>query len=110
MDATAGGRWRFVLRDPMGRVFAFQGAFEEVAPPERVRYTMEIEALPGHSIVETVEFEDLGEGNTRVTFTSMFQSQDDRDAAVRWGVRDGALETADRFAQVLERCSAGPAG
>jgi hypothetical protein len=69
---------------------------------------MEFEGLAGHPVVETAELEDLGNGTTRVRFISEFESQADRDTAMRWGVRDGALETADRFAEVLARCAARP--
>jgi uncharacterized protein YndB with AHSA1/START domain len=110
MDVRPGGGWRFVLRDAASRVFAFQGIFREIVPPERVSYTFEFENLPGHSVEETVEFEDLGDLRTRVKFTSVFGSPDDRDAALSWGVKEGALETVDRFARLLTRCAARPAG
>jgi uncharacterized protein YndB with AHSA1/START domain len=108
MDVRPGGEWRFVLRDTASRVFTFHGVFEEIVPPERVSYSFEFEGLPAHSIVETAELEDTGDGRTKVRFISLFESQSDRDMAIRWGVRDGALEAADRFAEVLARCSARP--
>ena len=108
MDARPGGAWRFVLRDSASRVFAFHGVFQEIVPTQRVSYTFEFENLPGRKVVVTTEFEDLG-GRTGVRFISLFESQGDRDAAVHWGLKDGALETADRFAEVLNRCAARPA-
>jgi uncharacterized protein YndB with AHSA1/START domain len=110
MEVKPGGAWRFVLRDSASRVFAFNGVFREIRPPERLSYTFQFEALPGHGVSETVELEDLGGERTRVTFTSVFDSQVDRDQAMRWGMRDGALETADRFAKLLTRCAARPPG
>jgi uncharacterized protein YndB with AHSA1/START domain len=108
MDVRQGGAWRFVLRDSVSRVFTFHGEFREVAAPERVSYTLEFEAFPGHAVVETAQFDDVGGDRTRVTFTSLFASQADRDVALRWGVRDGALEAVDRFADLLKRCAARP--
>jgi uncharacterized protein YndB with AHSA1/START domain len=108
MDVRPGGAWRFVLRDSVSRVFTFHGEFREVTAPERVSYTFEFEALPGHAVVETAQFDDLGGERTRVTLTSLFGSQADRDVALRWGVRDGALEAVDRFADLLKRCAARP--
>jgi uncharacterized protein YndB with AHSA1/START domain len=110
MDVRPGGEWRFVLRDAVSRVFTFHGVFKEIVPPDRVSYTFEFEGLSGHAVLETAEFDDLGGGKTRVRFVSLFESQGDRDAAMRWGVREGALETIDRFAKVLTRCAARPGG
>jgi uncharacterized protein YndB with AHSA1/START domain len=110
MDVRDGGSWRFVLRDSLSRVFTFHGVFREITPPERVSYTFEFEGLPGHAVLETAEFEQVGPDQTRVRFTSLFESQEDLDAALRWGVRDGALETVDRFARLLTRCAARPSG
>jgi uncharacterized protein YndB with AHSA1/START domain len=108
MEVKPGGAWRFVLRDSASRVFSFHGAFREIRPPERVTYTFECEGLPGHEVLETIEFEDLGGERTRVAFTSLFDSQVDRDQAMRWGIRDGGLETAARLARLLTRCAARP--
>lgn len=107
-EVRPGGQWRLVLRDSVSRVFAFHGTFQEIVPPDRVIYTFEFEGYPGHTVLETAEFEDLGGEKTRVTFTSLFESPEDRDAALKWGVRDGALQTADRLDRLLKRCSAPP--
>jgi len=107
MEVRVGREWRFVLRDAAGKVFAFRGVFQEISPPERVAYSLEYEDLPGHSVLVTAELDDLG-GKTRVRFAGLFGAQGDRDAALAQGVGDGALEAADRFAEVLNRCAARP--
>jgi len=101
MDARSGGRWRYVQRDAAGNVSAFHGVFHEVASPERLVYTFEFEGQPGHVMTESVTFEDMN-GMTKVTDRAVFQNVEDRDEALRTGMKEGAAESMDRFAEVLE--------
>src|SRR6478672_6805853 len=61
MDATTGGKWRFVSRDSDGSETAFRGVYREVTPNERIVQTFEWEGMPGHVSVDTAVFEDLGD-------------------------------------------------
>ncbi len=103
MDVRPGGMWRFVQRDARGSVFAFKGVYHEVIPSERLVYTFEFEGTPGHVILETVTFEELLGGKTRLTDQSVYQSVDDRDGMVREGMEMGATETMERVAALLTR-------
>lgn len=100
MDVRSGGSWRVVQRDPDGNEYAFRGVYHEVAPPERVINTFEWEGEPGHVMLETVTFEDLGE-NTRIVDRVVFQSAADRDAAVQSGMEEGVMESMERFTGLL---------
>jgi uncharacterized protein YndB with AHSA1/START domain len=102
MEVRPGGRWRFVQRDSDGSEYAFHGVYHEVVAPERVVSTFEFEGVPGHVMLETVTFEDL-QGKTRVTTRSVFQSVEDRDAAVQSGMELGATESWERMAELLAR-------
>jgi uncharacterized protein YndB with AHSA1/START domain len=104
MDVRPGGEWRFVQRDEQGKEFAFRGTYQEVDAPNRVEYTFEYEAMPGDMMVETVVFADE-EGKTRVTFTDRFADQETRDAAMKSGMEEGAVESMERFAELMAgRC------
>lgn len=100
MDVRPGGTWRFVQRETDGTEYAFNGEYREVTPPERLTYTFEFEPMPGHVIVDTVTFEDLG-GKTRVTATSLFQSMEDRDGMLASGMEGGANESWSQLAELL---------
>ena len=102
MDVKPGGAWRFVQRDADGNEYAFHGVYHEVEPPERTVSTFEFEGMPGHVVLETTTFEDLG-GRTRLTTTSVFQTIEDRDGMVSSGMEQGAVESMDRLAELLER-------
>jgi hypothetical protein len=45
--------------------------------------------MPGHVCIETVTFEDLGDGRTRVVTTSLFHTTEDRDGMLQSGMEQG---------------------
>src|SRR6476661_10242667 len=65
LEVERGGHWRFVEHSDQG-VHGFEGRFREVSPPERLAWTFEWDGMPGHVAVDTTEFEDLGDGRTKV--------------------------------------------
>lgn len=100
MEVRAGGVWRFVQRDTAGNEFAFHGVYHEALASERLVYTFEFEGMPGHVSLETVIFEEL-DGKTKVTDTTVFQSVEDRDGMYQSGMKEGASESMNRFAELL---------
>ena len=94
-----GGSWRFVQRGDDGE-FGFRGVFHEVVPAERIIQTFEFEPMPGHVILETMTFEDLG-GRTRISGSSAFQTVEDRDGMVAAGMEGGLAEGYDRLDDLL---------
>ena len=99
MDARPGGDWRFVCRDSDGET-AFRGTYREITPTERVSETFEWEGMPGHVLVESADFEDLG-GRTRVTTTLLFHTTEERDGMLSSGMETGMSESHDRLAELL---------
>jgi uncharacterized protein YndB with AHSA1/START domain len=101
MDVRSGGIWRFVQRDAQGNEFAFHGEYREVLPPERLINTFEFEGLPGHIILDTSVFEELPDGRTQLTATSLFATIVDRDGMINSGMESGSNESWDRLAELL---------
>jgi uncharacterized protein YndB with AHSA1/START domain len=101
MDVRAGGAWRFLARDPSGQEQGFRGIYREVTPPERLVQTFEWEGMPGHVIVETATFEDLGDGRTRVKTSSLFHTTEERDGMLASGMENGLTESHERLAELL---------
>lgn len=102
MDVRPGGVWRYIQRSPDGVELAFNGVYREIVPPERIVYTFEFEGYPGHIMVETVTYEDLG-SRTRLTSTALFESVEDRDGMLQSGMEEGALETWNQLEELLVR-------
>jgi len=92
MEVERGGHWRFVEHAPDG-VHGFEGRYREVTPPERLAQTFEWDGMPGYVAVETVTFEDLGDGRTKVVMTLLFHTAEERDGMLRSGMEQGLGES-----------------
>ncbi|NLV54044.1 MAG: polyketide cyclase [Acidimicrobiales bacterium] len=86
-DARDGGSWRYVARRD-GEEFRFRGCFHTVAADHLVQ-TFTFEAMPDSVSLETLRFEDLGDGTTRLHATSLCGSFAERDAWLASGMEDG---------------------
>jgi uncharacterized protein YndB with AHSA1/START domain len=102
MDVRSGGEWRYIQRGPDGSESAFHGVFKTVTPPERYICAWEWEGMPGQAALETATLEEQ-DGTTKVTLAEEFQSVEDRDRALQSGIIDGAIESGDRLAELLEK-------
>ncbi|HWR72869.1 MAG TPA: SRPBCC domain-containing protein [Nitrospirota bacterium] len=102
LEARPGGLWRFLNRDSYGNDYAFHGVYHELAAPERIVATFEFEGVLGHVSLETLTLEESG-GRTILTNRSVFQSVADRDGMLQGGMEEGASETMDRLAELLEK-------
>ena len=89
-DARTGGSWRFLgIND--GQEYAFHGSFHEVGP-NRIVQTFTWEGEPDAVALETLSFEDLGEGRVRLHAQSLCDSFESRDAWLRSGMEVGLNE------------------
>ena len=86
-DASTGGSWRY-LAARNGTEFGFHGCFHEVRP-DRIVQTFTWEGDPDGVALETLTFEDLGEGRTRLHAQSLSDSFESRDAWLRSGMEVG---------------------
>ena len=98
-DFRAGGRYRFAQGSPQGEV-AFSGEIRE-SSPERIVYTEEFEAMPGHGALVTVTLEERG-GKTLLTMRSVYQTQEDRDAVIASGMEWGARLSYLQLDEVID--------
>ena len=105
MDVRPGGQWRYINRDAEGNAYAFHGVYHEILAPERVIDTFEFEGLPetGHVTLETMKFEALPGGRTRLTVQSVFQSVADRDGMLQSGMESGLNDTYNRLEELLKK-------
>ena len=108
-DSRPGGEWHVVQKGADGAEFAFRGVNHDVVAPERICNTFEFLGVPGHVALQTATFEALG-NKTRVSAHVVFESVMDRDGMVASGMRDGADESMERLAELLEEMKAGKAG
>ena len=84
-----------------GNEFGFHGCFHEVRPSELIVQTFTFEGMPDGVALERLIFEDLGDGRTRLTATSLVDSFEDRDAFVSSGMEEGVREGYQRLDELL---------
>jgi len=99
-DCQTGGAFRYVLASA-GNEFGFHGSFHEVRPSELIVQTLTFEGQPDGVALERLVFEDLGDGRTRLTSTSLVDSFEERDAWVSSGMEEGVTEGFDRLDELL---------
>ena len=100
MEVERGGHWRFVEHSD-GGTHGFEGRYREVTPPERVVQTFEWDGMPGHTVLETVTLEDLGDGRTKVVNVSLFFTTEERDGMLQSGMEGGLNESYEALDRVL---------
>jgi uncharacterized protein YndB with AHSA1/START domain len=101
-DARTGGSWRFVnVHD--GQEYGFHGCFHEVRE-DRLVQTFTFEGMPDEVSLETMTFEDLGDGRTRLRTQSLCDSMEGRDAWLRSGMEGGVN---DGYAKLDDLLAAG---
>ncbi len=86
-DARTGGSWRF-LNVRGDEQYGFHGSFHEVSP-DRIVQTFTFEGMPEAVSLETLWFEDLGDGRTRLHAQSLVDSFEGRDAWLASGMESG---------------------
>ena len=89
-DATTGGRWRYVARRD-GEEYGFHGSFHEVGDNCIVQ-TFTYDGMPEGVALETLRFEALGEGRTRLYAQSLVDSFEGRDQWLASGMETGVDE------------------
>ena len=101
-DCRTGGSYRYVhVQD--GEEYGFHGCFHEVRPSELIVQTFTFEGFPDGVALEKLVLEDLGNGRTRLTATSLVDSFEGRDAFLASGMETGVVEGYERLDEVLAR-------
>ena len=89
-DARTGGSWRYVaVRGD--EEYGFRGCFHEVGAA-RIVQTFTWEGMPEGVALETLTFEDLGDGRTRLHAQSLVDSFEARDGWLGSGMEVGVNE------------------
>lgn len=99
-DARSGGSFRFLSVTDDGTEYAFRGCFHEVRT-DRVVQTFTFEAEPDGVALETLWFEDLGAGRTRLHAQSLVDSFEARDAWLKSGMETGVQDGYAKLDRML---------
>jgi uncharacterized protein YndB with AHSA1/START domain len=101
VDLKVGGAYRFVWRGPDGNEMGMGGVYREIVRPERLVATEKFDDpwYAGEALDTTV-FEEAG-GQTTVTTTVLYESQEVRDAVLESGMDRGVAESYDTLDELL---------
>lgn len=86
-DARDGGAWRYIASSD-GHDFEFRGCFHQITDT-RIVQTFTWMGMPDDVALETLRFEDLGGGVTRLHAQSLVDSFEGRDAWLASGMEVG---------------------
>ena len=93
----------YLLNPRTGGIDGFEGRYREVTPKDRIVQTFEWDGMPGYVIISTVEFNDLGDGRTKLVTTSLFSNQDERDGFLQSGMEGGMNESYAALDRLLAK-------
>lgn len=99
-DFTSGGGYRYVHRNPEGQEFAFNGVFHVVRENDFAIQTFEFEGFPDLVSIESLTFEDLGNGRTRLRAHAVYPTLEARDGMVASNMEVGVVEGYERLDKV----------
>lgn len=99
-DCRTGGAWRYHTGVGDERV-SFYGSFHEVRPNQRIVQTFTFDGYPDGVSLETMTFEDLGDGRTRIVGTSLVDSLQARDMILASGMEVGVNEGYEQLDELL---------
>jgi uncharacterized protein YndB with AHSA1/START domain len=100
-DCRTGGSFRYVMVSH-GFEGGFRGCFHEVRAGELIVQTFTFEGLPDGVALERIMFEDLGNGRTRLTSTSLVDSFEGRDSFLASGMEVGVRDGFERLDDLLK--------
>jgi uncharacterized protein YndB with AHSA1/START domain len=100
-DARTGGSYRYLAERDGEEIASFYGSFHEVRPAERLVQTFTWEGMPDGVSLDTMTFEDLGNGRTRVVGLSVVDSMEARNAIMASGMDVGVQEGYQKLDELL---------
>ena len=98
-DPRTGGSWRY-LTVVDGEEYGFHGCFHTVRE-DRLVQTFTWEGVPDGVALETMTFEELGDGRTRLVAVSLVDSFEGRDAMLSSGMEVGVNDGYARLDRML---------
>lgn len=100
-DFVSQGGYRYIHRTPAGDEYGFNGVFHVVRENEFAIQTFEFEGVPDIVSIESVTFEDLGDGRTRLRGHAVYPSLEARDGMVASGMEGGMREGYERLDELV---------
>ena len=101
-DCRRGGSYRYLHRRGADE-YGFHGSFHDVEPNTAIVQTFTFEGVPEGVALERADFEELPDGRTRLTVTSLVSSFEERDAILASGMEHGVREGYEKLDELLRK-------
>jgi len=102
-DFRTGGSYAYTHIDPEGQEYKFRGSLHSVRENEVAVQTFEFLGVPDVVSIETLVFENLGDGRTRLSGHAVYPSMEARDGMVASGMESGMKDGFDQLEELLQR-------
>jgi uncharacterized protein YndB with AHSA1/START domain len=99
-DCRTGGTYAYSHMTEQGE-FAVRGCFHDVVPSVVIVQTFGFPGQPESAVLERYTFDDLGDGRTRLTVSTLAESFETRDAIIASGMEHGVREGYRRLDELL---------
>jgi uncharacterized protein YndB with AHSA1/START domain len=102
-DCRTGGEYHYTHRrvgDDGPEEYGFRGCFHEISPTKLVQ-TFTFEGYPDGVALETMTFEDLGDGRTKLHAFSLVDSFEGRDQFLASGMESGVTAGYEKIDELL---------
>jgi uncharacterized protein YndB with AHSA1/START domain len=102
ISVTKGGVWRFIMHGPDGVDYPNRIIFEEIDPMNRIAFIHDSDGADNQKFQSTVTFEEEENRKTKVTLSSIFETKEARDVAVKdIGAIEGGRQTLGKLADYV---------
>ncbi|HEV7647738.1 MAG TPA: SRPBCC family protein [Actinophytocola sp.] len=102
-DAVTGGSYRYSMLRDGTEVATFWGSFHEVRSPDRLVQTQSMEGEGDAAILNTLTFEELPDGRTRLTDVGLADSFEIRDMILASGMEGGVIAGYKKLDELLAK-------
>jgi uncharacterized protein YndB with AHSA1/START domain len=100
-DFRTGGSYSYLHTGPDGVAYEFSGVFHTVRDNEFAIQTFEFGGYPDVVSIESLTFEDLGNGRSRIRGHSVYPTVEARDGMAQSGMEGGMTEGYERLDELL---------
>lgn len=90
-DAVNGGKYRYTMLRDAEELVTFWGSFHEVRSPDRLVQTQSMVGMGDGAVLNTLTFEALPDGRTRLTDATLVDSFEGRDMILASGMDEGVI-------------------
>lgn len=100
-DIVRGGGYAYTHIDEDGTEYKFWGAVHEAREPEIITQTFGFEGAGDGASLDRMVLEELDDGRTRLTITSVMFDVESRDAMLRSGMKEGVDQGYEQLDELL---------